>query len=738
MGVAVVVCLLGGNFVLKALLWPLSRARAVGQSHTQVFVLHDLGGNQLTSFQVPAEKKAAFPIVSSNQYVSLQLQPLPSGTNKNVWVLGVRVDTNAAAAPANRLHVPIVNLGPASSFIVAFQVAIYAGMVFAAPFILYFLAAFVFPALKMKEKKDIYRGMFWGLGLFFTGVGFCYFILMPVALSASVKYTEWLGLTAPLWRAEDYIGFVTKFMLGMGVGFEMPVIILILVKIGILDYAKLSAARRYVIVLNFVLGAVLTTPEIITQVLMAVPMQILYEITVWWLGIGSGKRKNARRLKNRRSRRPSRTSGSRLKHPSLIMKTSLLRMAVGLLFAMASGLTVQASAVDQSWQVGTPIVTYWCGPSMSEAAAKQLAEGGWNVVWCGEKDLDLLRQHGLRGQLQNSLLTPATLDNPGQREKLDALIQRVRSHPALYSYFITDEPSAAQFPALGRLVAYLRERDPAHLAYINLFPTYANNKQLGNSGDTVAAYRAHLRQYVDTVKPSLISYDHYQFAKQGDTAQYFLNLALIRKAALDARLPFLNIVQACTWTPAMRVPQGDEMRYLVYTTLAYGAQGISYYVYSCPGHTGGIAQSDGTPTPLYHVLKSLNREFVAIASELQPLQSLAVYHAGMMPPGAVPLPENAPFTFDPPVPAVDYHPPERVKGVLMGYFGSPTNDRKSPAASHLVVVNLDYGAEVDLGIRGPGSLEVFDAKTGKWSAALGRRTQLHLPRGGGRLVRVKP
>ena len=107
----------------------------------------------------------------------------------------------------------------------------------------------------------------------------------------------------------------------------------------------------------------------------------------------------------------------------------------------------------------------------------------------------------------------------------------------------------------------------------------------------------------------------------------------------------------------MRVPAADEMRYLVYTTLAYGAQGISYYVYCCPGHTGGIALPDGTPTPIYHALKSLNREFVAIATELQPLRSLGVYHAGMTPPGAEPLPKDAPFRLDPPVPPMAYKPP---------------------------------------------------------------------------------
>ena len=70
-------------------------------------------------------------------------------------------------------------------------------------------------------------------------------------------------------------------MLGMGLGFELPVVVLTLVKIGVLNYRMLSHARRYVIVINFVLGAVLTTPEVITQVLMALPLQLLFEVSVW-------------------------------------------------------------------------------------------------------------------------------------------------------------------------------------------------------------------------------------------------------------------------------------------------------------------------------------------------------------------------------------------------------------------------------------------------------------------------
>jgi len=164
---------------------------------------------------------------------------------------------------------------------VAFQVAFYGGLALASPFIFYFVAQFVFPALKLKEKKYVYRGLGFGGLLFASGVCFCYFVLMPVALAASVQYSSWLGFSANQWRAEDYIGFVCKFMLGMGLGFELPVVILTLVKIGVLNYGILSKARRYMIVINLILGALLTTPEVVTQVLMALPLQLLFEASVW-------------------------------------------------------------------------------------------------------------------------------------------------------------------------------------------------------------------------------------------------------------------------------------------------------------------------------------------------------------------------------------------------------------------------------------------------------------------------
>lgn len=379
-----------------------------------------------------------------------------------------------------------------------------------------------------------------------------------------------------------------------------------------------------------------------------------------------------------------------------------------------------------SWQVGTPIATYWAGPPLTDAVAEQMAEGGFNLVWCrSEKELDVAHRHGLRGQFTDGLLTPASLDDPNRRERLGALVARVSKHPALYSYHLVDEPSVLQFPALGKLVAYLRQRDPLHLAYINLFPTYASNDQLGTKGDVVRAYREHLRRYVEQVRPSLISYDHYQFRLKGDGDQYFLNLAMIRRAAQEAGVPFLNIVQACTWAPeVMRIPGPNELRYLVYSTLAYGAQGISYYVYAHPNHYGSLVGLDGTPGPLYHAVKSYNRQFVAIARELQPLRSLGVYHTSMRETGCEPLPADAHFRLD------SSQLLASRRGFLLGFFGAA----KRP--THLVAVNLDYTTEMSTSLVGPGELELFDATTAQWTSVNKATAELVFPPGGGKLVRI--
>ncbi len=276
-GIAVLLCLLGGNYVVKVLKWPLDRAKISYAGTNQVVTIYFLT-NQIRTLTLDAQTQANLNL-GTNRFVAVRVEPKQIGTNN---VLCWNVDSNPELAEqAQHLKIELTNFGPAESFFVAFQVALYAGLGLASFAIFWYVGGFIFPALKMKEKKHIVPALVVGAALFATGVCFCYFALMPMALAASQRYSEWLGFNVTQWKAGEYFSFVCKFMLGMGLGFEMPVVIMTLVRIGILNYRILAAGRKYMIVVNLVLGGILTTPEVITQVLMFIPLQLLYEISIW-------------------------------------------------------------------------------------------------------------------------------------------------------------------------------------------------------------------------------------------------------------------------------------------------------------------------------------------------------------------------------------------------------------------------------------------------------------------------
>ncbi|PYJ92547.1 MAG: twin-arginine translocase subunit TatC [Verrucomicrobia bacterium] len=257
--VGMIVCLYSTNKVVSILKWPLERAAL------------------MFSFQ-PATNHIGPLDLGTNPLIILQIKPVEEGTNIHFVA---RVEKDPPSSERARSATDLVYFDPAAPFMSSLHLAFFAGILLTAPFIFYFVGEFVLPALKIKEKKYLLRAFGVGVGLFAAGVCFCYFIIMPRALKFSELFALWMGIKVPEWRAETYFGFVTKFMLGMGMGFELPVVLLALVKIGILDYKKLSAMRRYMIVINLVLGALLTTPEVFTQIMMAVPLQLLYEISVW-------------------------------------------------------------------------------------------------------------------------------------------------------------------------------------------------------------------------------------------------------------------------------------------------------------------------------------------------------------------------------------------------------------------------------------------------------------------------
>jgi len=274
--IGMVVCLLGVNHLVEILKWPLERARRLGVDHGQtVEVMADT--NVVFSFKPKTNLWGALAL-GTDRHVIVDMTPLLEGTN---WVLDLKVRPNTGDTRPQTKGPELIFLDPAAPFISSLHLAFFGGLVLAAPFVFYYFGQFIVPALKIKEKKYGMRAFGIGLGLFLLGVCFCYFLLMPVALRAAEGYAHWMGMATYQWRAEGYFSFVTMFMLGMGLGFEMPVVLLALVKIGILDYEKLAGFRRYMIVVNLFLGAILTTPEVLTQLLMFVPLQVLYEITIW-------------------------------------------------------------------------------------------------------------------------------------------------------------------------------------------------------------------------------------------------------------------------------------------------------------------------------------------------------------------------------------------------------------------------------------------------------------------------
>ncbi|MFM7100155.1 MAG: twin-arginine translocase subunit TatC, partial [Verrucomicrobiota bacterium] len=219
-----------------------------------------------------------FPLASTNEDTFLRLAPLQVGTN---WILGLAPDTNPPPASAYRNPVTLSILGPAKAFAVLMEVAVYGGFVLATPFILFFLGQFILPAMHIHEKRLMFKVAGAGTGLFMLGVAFCYFLILVICLSTTQTFTRWLGFSADLWSADEYISFVCWFMLGMGLAFQLPLVLLTLVRLGILTPRKLSEFRMYFVVGILVLAAFITPDgSPITLLLLAGPLLILYELSV--------------------------------------------------------------------------------------------------------------------------------------------------------------------------------------------------------------------------------------------------------------------------------------------------------------------------------------------------------------------------------------------------------------------------------------------------------------------------
>ncbi len=309
-----------------------------------------------------------------------------------------------------------------------------------------------------------------------------------------------------------------------------------------------------------------------------------------------------------------------------------------LVVALVAGLSVTVTAATEVKMMEPSEFTIlpWGETPGDVDVLKEIRACGFNLAgFVRPEGLDAVTQAGLRCLVIDGSVqvgdAEAQLDQAEIDKRVEALVKRVGDHKAVFGYYLRDEPSAGAFPGLGRWAAAFAKADPDALAYINLLPNYATTGQLGTP-----TYEEYLESFVRNVKPKFLSYDHYALMDDGSLrGGYFQNLEAMRKAALKHNLPFWNIVLSnAHFNYAEPTPAG--FRFQAYTTLAYGARGISYFTYFSP-HIGNyrLAPIDqfGEKTPTWDMLRNVNMQIHKLGPVYVTLKSVNVFHHPEVPEG---------------------------------------------------------------------------------------------------------
>ena len=165
------------------------------------------------------------------------------------------------------------------TFFTAMKVAFFGGFIISLPVIFWQLWLFLAPGLYDHEKKLVVPFVFFATLMFLLGASFAYYIVVPIGFDFLIAFGN--SVVSVLPSIGKYVGFFTKLMIGFGIAFELPVITFFLAKIGIVNDQMLKDFFRYAVVLIFIISAILTPPDVISQVLMAAPLLILYGVSIY-------------------------------------------------------------------------------------------------------------------------------------------------------------------------------------------------------------------------------------------------------------------------------------------------------------------------------------------------------------------------------------------------------------------------------------------------------------------------
>lgn len=191
------------------------------------------------------------------------------------WLQAPLLDT----AEAKGHSFELITTSPVEGFLQVVKVVFASGVLISLPLLIFFIAQFIVPGLKPKERKILITGGFFGALLFAGGVALCYFISLPVAVNIMFYFNDYLGTIAN-WKIEKYLGFVMHLLIGFGLAFEMPLILVLLGRLGLVTPKQLREHRRHVFLGILLLAMLLTPPDIITQLQMSIPLYLLYECCI--------------------------------------------------------------------------------------------------------------------------------------------------------------------------------------------------------------------------------------------------------------------------------------------------------------------------------------------------------------------------------------------------------------------------------------------------------------------------
>ena len=383
------------------------------------------------------------------------------------------------------------------------------------------------------------------------------------------------------------------------------------------------------------------------------------------------------------------------------------------------------------------LITYWDGipfEFFSEERIKEAVDCGFNLIQGGkvggykenaikdeaydvktsQKALELCEKYGVKYTVFDERVIKLVNGNPTD-EEIDSTIRAVcedyRTYPALHSYLVKDEPDTSKFLRLRKIADAFRRYDPEHIPYINLFPNYASEEQLG-----APTYEEYVEQFVKTVQPELLCYDHYHLFKEKPTnlnvapdsfeAQvyaaslsrdakngFYNNLEIIRNNGLKNNIPYMLIVLLVEHGPYRNLTRAD-LYFEVWQSLAYGCSLLSYYNYwALPRHTeyaNAIISADGEKCDHYFDVLEINKRISPIGERIAATRSEAVFHTGDS------------FLHEGTTPFKPYGGIEDISGghLTVGFFEDGT----------FILANQDYKSPANVTVTSKAPLMKFDCE----------------------------